>query len=172
MRRLSFALVSTFSLVLLASCAEPPAPPRPPEPPRVSVAFVGEWVRLTPRRLRGDTLRLRADSSADGIILWNDKRDALARHWVTHFGSRDPVAARADWRKGYQDGGDADCVVGRRRVGCVSMPILCLGAPGHYACNALKYVAPDSLFLADGSSFVRVPQLPRTVDRLSGRGDR
>jgi hypothetical protein len=121
----------------------------------VSVAFVGDWVRLTPNRLRGDTLRLRADSSADGIILWDGKRDARARHWVTRFASRDSVASRTDWRHGYQDGGDADCYFGRITVGCVSMPILCLGAPGQYACAALKYVAPDSLFLADGSSFVR-----------------
>jgi hypothetical protein len=131
----------------------------------VSVAFVGEWVRLTPRRLRGDTLHLRADSSAGGIILWDDTRDAMARHWVMRFGSRTPVAVRADWRKGYQDGGDADCVLDRAKVGCVSMPILCLGAPGQYACNALKYVAPDSLFLADGSSFVRVPRTQQTVGR-------
>ena len=163
MPRSRAALASTLSL--LASCAETPAPPRPPELPRVSVGLVGEWVRLTPRRLRGDTLRLRADSSADGVILWDEKRDALARHWMTRFASRTPVAARADWRKGYQDGGDADCFLGRTTVSCVSMPILCLGAPGQYACNALKYVAPDSLFLADGSSFVRVPRHPRTVER-------
>ena len=153
------------AMLLLVGCTGQPEPPRVPEPPRASVAFVGDWVRLTPRRLRGDTLRLRADSSADGTILWDDKRDALARRWVTHFGSRAPVAARADWRHGYQDGGDADCVIGRSRVGCVSMPILCLGVPGQYACSALKYVAPDSLFLADGSSFVRVPRLPRIADR-------
>jgi hypothetical protein len=36
------------------------------------------------------------------------------------------------------------------------MPILCIGAPDQLACLPMKYVSPDSLFLADGSSFVRV----------------
>lgn len=156
MRCLRLALVSAISLPFVVGCRDAPEPLRPPDPPRPSVGLVGEWVRLTPRRLRGDTLRLRADSTADGMILWDEKRDVRARYWMTRFGSRDPVASRRDWRRGYQDGGDADCYFGRTTEGCVSMPMLCIGAPDEYTCKALKYVVPDSLFLADGSSFVRV----------------
>lgn len=159
MRGLRLAIV--FPVAALVGCTESSAPPDPPRPP---VAFVGDWVRLTPARLLGDTLRLRADSSAQGIILWDDKHDAVARRWVWRYGSRDPVASRVDWRNGYQDGGDADCSFGRTTVGCISMPIICLGVPGQMSCTALKYVAPDSLFLADGSSFVRAraPRGPAT----------
>jgi hypothetical protein len=58
------------------------------------------------------------------------------------------------------DRGDSDCYLGRTTVGCVSMPILCMGAKDQLACLAMKYVSPGSLFPADGSSFVRVRPAP------------
>jgi hypothetical protein len=160
MRCLSASLASAITLLFVVGCDDAPELPRIPDAPRPPVGLVGEWVRLSPQRLRGDTLRLRTDSSADGLILWDGTRDVRARYWVTRFGSRDPIANRRDWRNGYQDGGDSDCYLGRTTVGCVSMPILCMGAKDQLACLAMKYVSPDSLFLADGSSFVRVRPAP------------
>jgi hypothetical protein len=159
------------AIVVLVACAGKPEPPRIPAAPRPPVGLIGAWVRLTPRRLHGDTLLLRADSSADGLILWDPGKDARAKRWLTRFGSHEPVATREDTRRGYQDGGDADCQFGKVTAGCVSMPIVCIGAPGQYACNAFKYVAPDSLFLADGSSFVKASTSRggSARDRLTGR---
>jgi hypothetical protein len=148
-------------VAIAAGCTQAPEPPRVPEPPRPPVGFIGDWVRLTPRRLQGDTLSLRADSTADGVILWNAKEDARATRWLWRYGSRAPAGSQADWRRGYHDGGDADCVLGRATAGCTSMPMICLGASREMSCTALAYVAPDSLFLADGSNFVRAASVER-----------
>ena len=126
-----------------------------PAVPRVARAFVGDWLRVAPQRLRGDTLRLRADSTADGIIPWPPDRLARVSRWKLRFGSKDPVDARGDWREGFTDGGEADCVM-RDDAACISMPLLCLGAAVEVMCNAFV-VTSDSLLLADGQRFRRVP---------------
>lgn len=122
--------------------------------PRRPRAFVGAWRRIAPTRLRGDTLRLSADSSAEGIVPWPPNRLARISRWRIRFGSKDPAATRADWRQGYSDGGDAECVL-QDNPSCTSMPLLCLGAATEVICSPFVVTA-DSLMLADGQRFVRL----------------
>lgn len=138
--------------------------PNLPHPP---IGFVGRWAQVHPDAMRGDTLTLRADSTADGIIVWRDGRH-LARisRWFIQFTSRDPVASRADLRHGHKDssgytvGGDPACVFDKRyrdqsAPGCISLPEICLGVRGQYACDAFALTA-DSLLLSGGARYVRV----------------
>jgi len=130
------------------------------ESPRTPSGLVGSWQRIAPSRLAGEVLTLNADSTASGRILWDGTRDVHATHWVVRFGSRDSIALRNDWRQGFADGGDPDCVLGKNNTGCISMPHLCLGATGEKSCQTFVYVAPDSLLLPDGSRFVRQAPVP------------
>jgi hypothetical protein len=162
--------------------AEAAVTPRPP------VGLYGDWVHVAPAALRGDTLSLRPDSTARGLIPWDEKRAARVTRWKLVFGSRDPVAARVDWRLGHNDGGDAECsmAASARRptaltnegkqgatpaavTGCQSMPLLCLGTVEEFHCETFHYTA-DSLLLQDGSRFVRAkadvaPELEPQVTR-------
>ncbi|MCZ8205414.1 hypothetical protein [Gemmatimonas sp.] len=128
--------------------------PRPPS------ALVGHWERQAPASLRGDTLTLNADSTASGLILWEETKVARAKHWTTRFGSRKPAAERQDWREGYEDGGEPECVLGLNPKGCVSLPMICIGALKEQSCQAFTFVAPDSLLFPDGSVFVRIKTPP------------
>jgi len=153
-----YAMRTLLPLVvaLTVSCRE--APPPRPSPARLPVGLLGDWVRIAPTSLRGDTLTLRADSSASGIIPWSNGRLAVVKRWKLIFTSRDAVVAREDWAQGHTDGGDPECSFGPA-VGCISGPIICLGAGREYQCEAFKYT-PDSLFLWHGSQFVRLSRHP------------
>lgn len=159
----------TLLLSITGGCAKDEPPKTPVEPPRPGVALVGAWHRIAPLRLAGDTLLLRADTTASGVIAWDEGRDMRVAHWSVRFGSRDSVAGRQDWREGHSDGGDPACFLSREPVGCISMPMLCLGAGQLRACNTFALIARDSLLLADGSRFVRAqPQasvIPARADR-------
>ena len=153
-----------FAAGLAMACTRD-VPPAPLEPaPRSAVGLVGDWVRIAPTSLRGDTLTLRVDSTALGIVPWaSNGRLAIVKRWKIMFTSRDAVVARDDWAQGHRDGGDAECSFGDG-VGCISGPILCLGAGKEYQCEAFKYT-PDSLSLQHGSRFIRLSHYPtpRTV---------
>jgi hypothetical protein len=164
------------ALVCLAGCKgkEEPSVAVAATPPRPPIGLYGDWVHVAPEALRGDTLRLRADSTADGLIPWDGERAARISRWQLIFRSKDPATERADWRLGHRDGGDVECseIAGWRKLGrpksnvdstrvpprasgCQSMPMLCLGTSEEFRCETFHYVAPDSLWLMDGSRFVR-----------------
>jgi hypothetical protein len=63
------AHVATSAPDTLASLAPPPAP----------VGLYGEWLRVAPPALAGDTLRLAADSTASGVVPWPPHTRSLAR---------------------------------------------------------------------------------------------
>jgi hypothetical protein len=131
-------------------------PPLAANAPRAPVALIGDWVRVAPATLRGDTLSLRADSSARGVIPWGTATTFVRiSRWQLRFASRDPVAAREDWRQGHKDGGDADCATGRTAAGCTSLPLLCLGAANEYQCEAFEFSPPDSLAFSSGLRYIR-----------------
>lgn len=128
---------------------------------RAPIGLVGEWVRLAPKAFAGDTLTLREDSTASGVMPWRNGRLARVKRWKVAFSSKDPVASRADWRGGHTDGGDRECF-GQHTQGCVSLPVLCVGAGQEYECEAFQYTAPDSLALSSGSRFVRAKPTSRS----------
>ena len=148
--------------ILTIACRDAPEPPKPPTP-RAPVGLVGDWVRIAPAHLRGDTLTLRADSSAVGIVPWSNGRLASIKRWYIVFTSRDAVVARADWAQGHADGGDAECIFGAA-TGCISGPIICLGGGKQFQCEAFKYTS-DSLFLSHGSRFIRLSRSPSSPSR-------
>jgi hypothetical protein len=163
------AIVSVLAFSI-ACRGETPVPVRSAtnDAPRVPVGLMGDWIRIAPAEFAGDTLSLRPDSTATGLIPWPATKVRMARisRWKVQFGSKDPASSRADWRQGHTDGGDAGCAMGTER-GCVSMPMLCLGATKQYFCSAFKYTAPDSLDLhMFGLRYVR---LPRKVSQKTGR---
>ena len=142
----------------LAMACTRDVPPKARKPsPRSAVGLVGDWVRVAPTSLRGDTLTFRADSTAFGIVPW-DGRLTIVKRWKIMFTSRDAVVARDDWAQGHKDGGDPECSFGDG-VGCISGPILCLGVGKQYQCEAFKYTA-DSLALSRGSRFIRLSRHP------------
>ena len=122
--------------------------------PRLAIGFVGDWLTIAPSSLRGDTLRLGIDSSATGVIPWSRQGMVRVSHWKIRYGSKDSVAARADWRYGFKNGGDTECVFGDA-PGCISMPLLCLGPSGESLCVAFL-LKGDSLLLSSGLRYVRV----------------
>jgi hypothetical protein len=124
---------------------------------RLPVGLIDQWVVVTPAALKGDTLTLRSDSTATGIIPWPPPRDRMAKisRWKVQFGSKDPVGTRRDWKEGYSDGGDPECMLDNA-PGCVSLPMICLGATRQYFCSAFRFVPPDSLALQSGLRYVRV----------------
>ncbi len=151
------------TLLLLGAClvmaCTRDVPPKPlPPTPRSSVGLVGDWLRVAPTSLRGDTLTLRPDSTALGIIPWSNGRLAIITRWKIMFTSRDAVVAREDWAQGHKDGGDPECIFGDG-AGCISGPIICLGAGKEYECEAFHYTA-DSLSLSHGSRFIRLSRHP------------
>jgi hypothetical protein len=151
-------LVATLTI----ACRDAPKPTKPPSG-RPPVGLVGDWVRIAPTSLRGDTLTLRADSSAAGVIPWGNGRLAIIKRWKIMFTSRDAVVAREDWAQGHADGGDPECSFGPG-TGCISGPIICLGAGKQYQCETFKYT-PDSLFLSHGSRFIRLSRTPTAPAR-------
>jgi hypothetical protein len=157
--RLATLVLLTFTSLTACKSDEPPAVPPKPRPP---TALIGSWERQAPRALRGDTLTLRADSTANGLILWGEEQEQVVRstHWYTFFASRDPVSERQDWRRGFTDGGDPECSFGPSQDGCISMPMICIGAIKQKACQSFVYVAPDSLLFHDGSVFLRIKTPP------------
>lgn len=127
------------------------------EPPRVPVALVGTWRYVKPAALSGQTLTLEPDSTGLGVVLVGE--DVLpVTQWTLRFGSRDPVADRADWQGGYTDGGDAACSFGVDQTGCQSMPMLCLGKDRIKTCPPFRLVTRDSLLLVGDMTLVRVNQ--------------
>jgi len=130
---------------------------RAPDGPRLPAGLIGQWLVVAPYALSGDTLTLRADSTATGIIPWPPPKDRMAKiaRWKVQFGSKDPVGTRRDWTEGYTDGGDPECMLDNA-PGCVSLPMLCLGAPNQYFCSAFRFVPPDSLAIQAGLRYVRV----------------
>jgi hypothetical protein len=177
------------ALVCLAGCKgkEEPSVAVAATPPRASIGLYGDWVHIAPEALRGDTLRLRADSTADGLVPWDNERAARIWRWRLIFGSKDPVNARFDWRQGHNDGRDVECISPRywpdqdsggtnarsskySAIGCRSMPMICFGAGPRWQCETFHFVAPDSLWLMDGSRFVRAkptPAMPPSPDPAS-----
>jgi hypothetical protein len=151
-----------LSVAFLMACSPDPktsrvaslAVPVPAGPTRLPVALVGQWVAVAPYSVSGDSLSLRPDSSAQGIIPWPPNRLARISRWKVQFGSRDPVGTREDWKQGHRDGGDPECSFGND-PGCVSLPMLCLGALKQYLCEAFQYSAPDTLTLRSGLRYVR-----------------
>jgi hypothetical protein len=131
-----------------------------PVRPHAAVSLVGDWLVVAPSRLKGDTRRLRADSTAEGIIPWPPNRYARVSRWKIRYMSKDPVGTREDWRQGFSDGGDAECMRDGE-PGCVSLPTLCLGAEAQYVCEAFAQPA-DSLLLSTGLQYVRIAPKPRS----------
>ncbi len=128
-----------------------------PTAPRIPVALVGRWRYVKPAALLGQTLTLERDSTAAGVVFAGD--DLLpVTQWTIRFGSRDPVADRADWQGGYTDGGDGVCAVGADQTGCQSMPMLCLGKDRVKTCPPFRLVTRDSLLLVGQMVLVRVQQ--------------
>lgn len=154
-RRTAGRWASGVVFALVAACTGETTPETPDDPsvPRLPVALVGSWLNIGTGRLRGDTLRLSADSLADAIIPWG-QRYAKVHRWKVIFGSRDPVGTREDWRGGYSDGGDPECIFGNGD-GCVSLPMLCLGATKEYSCAAFA-IAGDTLLVASGLKYLRL----------------
>lgn len=127
--------------------------------PPAPIGLYGEWLRVAPSALAGDTLRLSPDSTAAGLIPWAPKGLARVTRWHVRYGSRDAVAARADWRQGHADGGDAPCVFRLESpTHCRSLPLLCLGGLTQFACEKFVYT-PDSLLFSSGLRYVRIGQL-------------
>jgi hypothetical protein len=143
------AHVATSAPDTLASLAPPPAP----------VGLYGEWLRVAPPALAGDTLRLAADSTASGVVPWPPHTRSLARitRWHVRYASRDAVTEREDWRQGHTDGGDADCFLRREPnpTRCRSLPLICLGGLTEFACEKFVYT-PDSLLFSTGLRYVRI----------------
>lgn len=145
-----------ITILAVVACARD-VPPPPVATARPAVGLVGDWLRVAPDSLRGDTLILRADSTALGVVPWQG-RLAIIKRWKIVFTSHDSVAARSDWAQGHADGGDGECYIGDT-TGCISAPIICLGAGKQFQCEAFKY-SPDSLTLSHGSRFVRLSHHP------------
>jgi hypothetical protein len=131
----------------------------PPAPPPAPVGLYGDWLRVAPPALAGDTLRLSADSTAAGVVPWPPQTRSLARitRWHVRYASRDPVVDRADWRQGHTDGGDADCFLRREPnpSRCRSLPLICLGGLTQFSCEKFVYT-PDSLLFSTGLRYVRI----------------
>lgn len=123
---------------------------------REPVALAGSWLWESPKRLAGDTLTLRKDKTAQGVIPWDGVRDLRVSRWETRFGSKDSVAARNDWRQGFTDGGDPECFRTPQPSGCISLPMLCIGVISMKNCRSFAMLALDTLVLSDGSRFRRV----------------
>jgi hypothetical protein len=137
--------------------AETTTPSVPPPP----IGFVGEWVQVAPVAYSGNTLTLRADSSASGRLP-HYRADtagvASATRWRVMFMSHEPVASRTDWWGGHTDGGEADCTLTGgpdSPPGCRSGPLLCFGdADRWYGCLGFRF-NQDSLALSTGDRYVR-----------------
>jgi hypothetical protein len=141
--------------MLLVACVDKESAPKVALPaPRPPLGLIGDWVRVAPQSLRGDTLSLRADSTARGLIPWYN--DSLARitRWRVVFGAHEPPTERADWRQGHSDGGDFDCMRGLAKD-CQGLPLICLHAGGEAQCEAFHYAPPDTLGLSSGLRYVR-----------------
>ena len=160
MARIRFA--SAIGSVLVACIACGTADPSSSEEtlqsqtPREPVALAGSWLWESPKRLAGDTLTLRKDKTAQGVIPWDGGRDLRVSSWEIRFGSKDSVASRSDWRQGFTDGGDSECFKTPQPSGCISLPMLCIGVNSMKNCRSFALIALDTLVLSDGSRFRRV----------------
>ncbi len=128
-----------------------------PQPPPAPIGLYGDWLRVAPPALAGDTLRLSADSTAAGVIPWPPQGLARITRWHLRYASRDAVAERADWRQGHGDGGDAACFLQREPdpAQCRSLPVICLGGLTDVYCEKFVYT-PDSLLFSSGLRYVRI----------------
>jgi hypothetical protein len=137
-----------------------------PTPPPEPIGLYGEWLRVAPRALAGDTLRLSPDSTAFGVIPWPPQGLARITRWHLRYASRDAVTDREDWRQGHGDGGDADCFFRREPdpARCRSLPLICLGGLTQFSCEKFVYT-PDSLLFSTGLRYVRIrtPPAPSTT---------
>ena len=144
-----------FAPLLLLACRAKEPPPRQTaiaSHSRPAVALMGDWIQQTPLRYRGDTLRLRGDSSAKGRVPGETpQRDAT--RWKILFTSREAPTSRTDWWGGYQDGGDLDCQTGESKS-CVSAPTFCVGDRTGYSCVGFRFRL-DTLTLSSGDVFIR-----------------
>jgi hypothetical protein len=82
------------------------------------VGFVGDWVQVRPDSRKGDTLTLRADSTAEGLATagradWYSRDTTMAEvtWWKVRFMSHESPTERADWWGGHEDGGEYSCFV-------------------------------------------------------------
>ena len=158
---LLFACSSEPEGSTVATLADTLASLGPPPP----IALYGDWVRVRTPLQPGDTLRLTADSTAQGIIPWPPGGVAKITRWKLVYASRDPVVEREDWRRGHRDGGDADCLFGRAPdpASCRSLPYLCLGGLTQYHCEKFVYM-PDSLLFSTGLRYVRLRMVASATD--------
>jgi hypothetical protein len=130
------------------------------------VGLVGDWVQLWPASRRGDTLTLRADSTARGLppsdpgISWKDM--TTITQWQVRFMSHDLSTERSDWWGGHRDGGEWSCWADVNEK-CRSGPMLCLGDGNLDRCVQFKF-GRDSLALDTGDRYVRVRR-PQDTER-------
>ncbi len=124
------------------------------------VGFVGDWVQVWPTSRKGDTLTLRADSTAEGLTTagradWysDDTTTANITWWKVRFMSHEPSTERADWWGGHEDGGEYSCFADPDEK-CRSGPMLCLGNDRSFECVQFRF-SPDSLALSSGDRYVR-----------------
>ena len=150
--------------VLTTECAKDPPPVRVASRVRTPVGLLGEWITTAPRALRGDTLVLRADSSARGIIPW-ERGYARVNAWQIRFGSREPAVTRSDHAQGHLDGGDYECESGKVTEGCTGLPLFCFRSGQQMWCQAFAYRPPDTLALSSGLRYLRI----RLPTRASAR---
>jgi hypothetical protein len=129
------------------------------------VGFVGDWVQVWPASRKGDTLTLRADSTAKGLTTagradWygDDTTTAAVTWWKVRFMSHEPSTQRADWWGGHEDGGEYSCFANPDEK-CRSGPMLCLGNKKSFECVQFRFT-PDSLALSSGDRYVRVRHPP------------
>jgi hypothetical protein len=140
-----------------------------PQPPPSPIGLYGDWLRVAPPALAGDTLRLAADSTAAGVIPWPPQGLARITRWHLRYASRDAVAERTDWRQGHGDGGDAACFLQREPdpTQCRSLPLICLGGLTEFYCEKFVYT-PDSLLFSSGLRYVRIRALTAAAPRMPG----
>ncbi len=124
------------------------------------VGLVGDWIQTRPESRRGDTLTLRADSTATGRapaarLSWypGDTNITTISRWSVKFMSHEPSTERADWWGGHEDGGESNCYSDPDEK-CRSGPMLCLGDADNYGCTQFRF-GHDSLALDTGDRYVR-----------------
>jgi hypothetical protein len=132
------------------------------------VGLVGDWIQIRPKSRRGDTLTLRADSTATGPapagrLDWypGDTNITTISRWGVKFMSHEPSTQRADWWGGHKDGGEYSCFSNPDEK-CRSGPMLCLGDADNFGCTQFRF-GHDSLALGTGDRYVRARHLQTEV---------
>lgn len=129
------------------------------------VGLVGDWIQIRPESRRGDTLTLRADSTAEGPapaprFSWYPEGDSgmtTVSRWSVKFMSHEASIQRADWWGGHKDGGESSCFSDPDEK-CRSGPMLCLGDAENLGCAQFRF-GHDSLALDTGDRYVRAREL-------------